>query len=177
LTANGTNLSNAASVPYLGSTGYQSIASGSVTLNAMLSGVGSLGTVSATLNANTSYSLFECGTVFADSLVLITDNFPSSIGNSAYVRLVNVSSDSTATAITGAVGNNIVGSNVAYGAASGFMQVSSGAYNITAFNVNKPANVATLSNFQLDGGKIYTLMYSGNSNQSVGFKVTVINNN
>jgi len=113
----------------------------------------------------------------ADSLVIITDSFPASDGNYAYARLVNVSSDSTASQITAAVGNNLVGSDIAYGAASGFVQVTPGAYSITAFNVNKPANFATLSNVQLNGGQIYTLMYSGNSNQTVGFKVTIINNN
>jgi hypothetical protein len=177
LTVNGTALSNASGVPYLANSGYQSIASGSVTINDALDGVGSLGSLTATLNTNTSYSLFECGTVLADSLVLVADNFPSVSGNYAYARLVNVSSDTTATAITGAVGNNVVGSNISYGGASAFMQIAPGSYNITAFNVNKPANVATLSSIQLNGGKIYTLMYSGNSNASVGFKVTVINNN
>ncbi len=177
LTVNGTNLANAGSIAYLGNSGYQWAPSGSVTINSMLTGVGTLGTLTATLNANTSYSVFDCGTVIADTLVLITDTFPASNGNYAYARLVNVSSDSTATSITGAVGNTVVGSNIAYGAGSGFVQVSPGSYSLTAFNVNKPGNVATLSSVQLNGGKIYTLMYSGNSNQAVGFKLTVINNN
>jgi hypothetical protein len=115
--------------------------------------------------------------VLADSLVLVTDTFPASTGNYAYARLVNVSSDSTATSITGAVGNTVVGSNVGYGAASGFVQVSPGSYSLTAFNVAKPGNIATLSSVQMNAGKIYTLMYSGYSNQTVGFKLTVINNN
>jgi hypothetical protein len=34
-----------------------------------------------------------------------------------------------------------------------------------------------LSNTQLSGGKIYTLMYSGNSTQAVGFKLTIMPNN
>lgn len=177
MTVNGTNLSNAASIPYLGNSGYQSVAAGTVTINGILNGVGSLGNLSATLNANGNYSVFDCGTVLADSLVIITDNFPASGGNYAYARLVNVSSDSTASSITAAVGNTLVGSNIAYGAASGFVQVTPGSYSITAFNVNRPANVATLSSVQLNGGQIYTLMYSGNSNQVVGFKLTVINNN
>ncbi|GGB18559.1 hypothetical protein GCM10011511_47930 [Puia dinghuensis] len=116
-----------------------------MTLNDMLNGVGSLGSLTATLSANASYSVFDCGTVLADSLVLITDNFPASDANNAFARLVNVSSDSTATSITAAVGNNVVGSNIAYGAASGFVQVTPGSYSITAFNVNKPGNVATLT--------------------------------
>ncbi|WP_188936932.1 DUF4397 domain-containing protein [Puia dinghuensis] len=145
LTVNGTNLPNAGSVAYLGNSGYQGIAPGNVTLNDMLNGVGSLGSLTATLSANASYSVFDCGTVLADSLVLITDNFPASDANNAFARLVNVSSDSTATSITAAVGNNVVGSNIAYGAASGFVQVTPGSYSITAFNVNKPGNVATLT--------------------------------
>jgi hypothetical protein len=177
MTVNGTNLPNAAAIPYLGNSGYQSVASGTATINGMLNGVGSLGSLTATLNTNESYSVFDCGTVLADSLVIITDSFPASSGNYAYARLVNVSSDSTANSITAAVGNNLVGSNIAYGAASGFVQVTAGSYSITAFNVNKPANVATLSNVQLTGGQIYTLMYSGNSNQTVGFTLTIINNN
>lgn len=177
LTVNGTNLPNAASIPYLGNSGYQGVAAGTVTINGILNGVGSQGSLTATLNANGSYSVFDCGTVLADSLIIITDHFPASGGNYAYARLVNVSSDTTATAITAVAGNNVVGSNIAFGAASGFLQITPGVYNITALNVNKPANVATLSNVQLNGGQIYTLMYSGNSNQLVGFKVTIINNN
>jgi hypothetical protein len=176
LTVNGNTLSNAGSVPYLGNSGYQTVGAGSVSLSSVLTGVGTLGSVNATLG-NSSYSVFVGGTVLADTLVLIADGLPASTGNYAYARLVNVSSDSTATAITGAVGNTVVGSNVAYGAASGFVQVSPGSYSLTAFNVNKPGNVATLSSVQLNGGQIYTLLYSGNSNASVGFKLTVINNN
>ena len=177
LTINGSTLSNASSVAYLGNSGYHSVASGSASMSSTLTGVGTLGALSTTLNANASYSVFDCGTVLADTLVVVADNLPSTSGSYAYARVVNVSSDTTATAITGAVGNTVVGSGVAYGAASGFVQVTPGSYSLTALNVNKPGNVATLSNVQLSGGKIYTLLYSGNSNASVGFKITVINNN
>jgi len=177
LTINGSTLSNANSVAYLGNSGYHSVMSGSATMSSTLTGVGALGSLNTTLNANTSYSVFDCGTVLADSLVIVADNLPSTSGSYAYARLVNVSSDTTATAITGAAGNTVVGSGVAYGAASAFVQVTPGSYTLTALNVNKPGNVATLSSVQLNGGKIYTLLYSGNSNTSVGFKITVINNN
>jgi Domain of unknown function (DUF4397) len=177
LSVNGSTLANASGVAYLGNSGYQGVGSGSATMSSTLTGVGTLGSLTTTLNANASYSVFDCGTVLKDSLVIVADNLPSTSGSYAYARLVNVSSDSTATAITGAVGNTVTGSAIAYGAASGFVQVTPGSYTLTALNVNKPGNVATLSNVQLNGGKIYTLLYSGNSNASVGFKVTVINNN
>ncbi|HEV2483212.1 MAG TPA: DUF4397 domain-containing protein [Puia sp.] len=177
LTVNGSTLADASGVVYLGNSGYHGVASGSASLTSTLTGVGTLGSLSTTLNANASYSVFDCGTVLADTLVIVADALPSTSGSYAYARLVNVSSDTTATAITGAVGNTVVGSAVAYGAASGFVQVTPGSYSLTALNVNKPGNVATLSNVQLNGGKIYTLLYSGNSNASVGFKITVINNN
>jgi len=177
LTVNGSTLSNAGSVSYLGNSGYHSVASGPASMSSTLTGVGTLGSLSATLNANASYSVFDCGTVLKDTLVIVADNLPSVNGSYAYARVVNVSSDTTATAITGAAGNTVVGSGVAYGAASVFVQVPPGSYNLTALNVNKPGNVATLSNVQLNGGKIYTLVYSGNSNTSVGFKLTVVNNN
>jgi hypothetical protein len=177
LTINGSTLSNASSVAYLGNSGYHSVASGSASMSSTLTGVGNLGSLSTTLNANASYSVFDCGTVLKDTLVIFNDDLPSASGSYAYARLVNVSSDTTATAITGAAGNTVVGSGIAYGAASGFVQVTPGAYTLTALNVNKPGNVATLTNVQLNGGKIYTLVYSGNSNGSVGFKITVINNN
>jgi hypothetical protein len=177
LTVNGTTLSNAASVPYLGNSGYHSVATGSASISSALTGVGTLGTLSTTLNANTSYSVFEGGTILADTLVIVADDLPKTSGSFAHARLVNVSSDTTATAITGAAGNTVVGSGVAYGAASAFVQVPAGSYTLTALNVNKPGNVATLTNVQLNGGKIYTLLYSGNANTSVGFKITVINNN
>lgn len=175
LTVNGSTMANA--VAYLGNSGYQRVATGSASINSMLTGVGTLGSLSTTLNANASYSVFDCGTVLKDTLVIVADGLPSTSGSYAYARLVNVSSDTTATAITGAVGTTVVGSGVAYGAASGFVQVTPGSYTLTALNVNKPGNVATLSSVQLNGGKIYTLLYSGNSNASVGFKITVINNN
>lgn len=175
LSVNGSNLS--ASVAYLGNSGYHGVAAGSATITSTLNGVGTLGTLHTTLSSGTSYSVFDCGTVLADTLVIVTDVFPASIGNYAYARLVNVSSDSTATSMTGAVGNTVVGSNVAYGAASAFVQFTPGAYNVTAFNTAKPGNVATLSSVQFNAGKIYTLLYSGNSSTSVGFKATVINNN
>ena len=177
LTVNGSTVANASSVAYLGNSGYHSVGSGSATITSSLNGVGKLGSLSTTLNGNTSYSLFDCGTVLADTLVIVTDNLPQANGSYAYARLVNVSSDTTAKAITGAAGNTVVGSGVAYGAASGFVQVTPGAYTLTALNVNKPGNVATLANVQLTGGKIYTFLYSGNSNTAVGFKITVINNN
>jgi len=177
LSFGGTTLSSATSIPYLGSSGYQSFTPGTATLSATLTGVGSLGSVTGTFNAGASYSVFECGTVLADSIVLISDTLPAASGSYAYVRLVNASSDTSATAITGAVGNTVVGYNIAYAAASGFVQVTPGTSSITAFNISEPGNVATLSNIQLSGGKIYTLMYSGNATQSVGFKLTLINNN
>jgi hypothetical protein len=178
LAVNNTTLSNASSVAYLGFTGYESAPAGSATVTASLTGVGSLGTtITTSLTANASYSVFNCGTILADTLVLIDDNLPSASNSYAYVRLVNTSSDTTATAITASVGNTAIGSNIAYAAASGFTQVTPGSYTLTAFNVNKPANIATLSNTQLNGGKIYTLMYSGNSTQSVGFKLTIMPNN
>lgn len=177
LTVNGNNLSNGSSVAYLSNSGYQTVATGAATISSVLTGVGTLGTINTTLNSGSSYSVFDCGTVLGDTLVIIPDTPPASLGNYAYARLVNVSSDTTATAITGAVGNTVVGSNIAYGAASGFVQITPGAYNLTAFNVNKPGNVATLSAVQLNAGQVYTLMYSGNSSQTVGFKVTVISNN
>ena len=174
---NGSTLANASGVAYLGNSGYHSVVSGSASMSSTLTGVGTLGSLNTTLNANGSYSVFDCGTVLADTLVIVADELPATSGSYAYARLVNVSSDTTAKAITGAVGNTVVGSGVAYGAASGFAQFTPGAYSLTALNVNKPGNVATLSNVQLSGGKIYTLLYSGNSNVSVGFKITVINNN
>jgi hypothetical protein len=177
LTINGSTLANANSVAFLGNSGYHSVVSGSASMSSMLTGVGTLGSLSTSLNANATYSVFDCGTVLADTLVIVADNLPSTSGSYAYARLVNVSSDTTAKAITGAVGNNVVGTGVAYGAASGFVQFTPGSYTLTALNVNKPGNVATLSNVQLSGGKIYTLLYSGNSNASVGFKITVIGNN
>lgn len=176
LAVNGTNLSNASAIAYLGNSGYQSATTGTGTISATLTGVGSLGSLTATLNAGASYSVFECGTVLADSIILITDTLPTSSSTYAYVRLVNTSSDTSATAITGAVGSTVVGYNVAYAAASGFVEVTPGTSSITAFNISEPGNVATLSGVQLSAGQIYTLMYSGNSNQSVGFKLTLINN-
>lgn len=176
LTINGSTMSNASAIPYLGNSGYQTVAAGTSTITSMLTGVGTLGTLTAGLG-NTSYSVFDCGTVLGDTLVIVLDSLPAASNNYAYARLVNASSDTTATAITGAAGNTVVGSGVAYAAASRFVQVTPGTYSLTALNVNKPGNVATLSNVQLNGGKIYTLLYSGNSNTSVGFKITVINNN
>ena len=177
LTVNGSTLSNASSVAYLGNSGYHSVASGPASMSSTLTGVGMLGSLSTTLNANASYSVFDCGTVLKDTLVIVADNLPSTSGSYAYARVVNVSSDTTATAITGAAGNTVVGTGVAYGAASAFVQVAPGSYSLTALNVNKPGNLATLTNVQLNGGKIYTLVYSGNSSTNVGFKITVINNN
>jgi Domain of unknown function (DUF4397) len=177
LTVNNTTLSNASSVAYLSFTGYESAAAGTATLSASLTGVGPLGTISTSIIANASYSVFDCGSVLADTLILIADDLPSTSNSYAYVRLVNTSSDTTAAAITASVGNTSIGSNIAYAAASGFTQVTPGSYTLTAFNVNKPANIATLSNTQLNGGKIYTLMYSGNSTQTVGFRLTIMPNN
>jgi hypothetical protein len=176
LTANGTALANASNIPYLGNSGYQSAPTGAVTLNATLTGVGTLGSISNNLYANDTYSVFECGTVLADSVFMVYDNMPSPSGLYAYVRLVNTSSDTSATAITAAVGNTVVGSNTAYAAVSAWTQVSSGSYSLTAFNVNSPGNVATLSGANINAGNFYTLVYSGNSNQSVGFKLTLISN-
>jgi hypothetical protein len=143
----------------------------------MLTGVGTLGSIAANLTANNTYSVIECGTVLADSVIFVDDAMPASSGLYAYVRLVNASSDTSATAITAAVGNTVVGSNVAYAAVSGWTQVPSGSYSLTAFNVNSPGNVATLSGTNINAGSFYTLLYSGNSNQSVGFKLTVISSN
>jgi len=176
LSVNGTTLSNANSTAYLGNSGYQSVTPGSATLNATLTGVGSLGSLTETLNTNASYSVFECGSVLADSLILIADTLPTSSASYAFVRLVNTSSDPTATAITASVGDSVVGYDIAYAAASGFAPITPGSYTISAFNVSAPGNIATLSAIPLNGGQIYTLMYSGNSSQSVGFKLTIINN-
>ena len=177
LAVNGATLANASNIAYLGNSGYQAATAGNATLTATLTGVGSIGSVTSTLTANDNYSVFECGTILADSIIIVNDAMPSPSATYAYVRLVNTSSDTSATAITGAVGNTVVGSNIAYAAASGWTQVTPGSYSITAFNVKEPGNVATLSATQVNAGKFYTLLYSGNSAQSVGFKLTVINNN
>jgi hypothetical protein len=177
LAVNGAALANASNIAYLGNSGYQAAAAGNVTLTASLTGVGSIGSLTATLTANDNYSVVECGTILADSIITVNDALPAASGNYAYARLINASSDTSATAITAAVGNTVVGSNIAYATASGWTQVSPGSYSLTAFNVNAPGNVATLAATQLNSGKFYTLLYSGNANQTVGFKLTVINNN
>ena len=119
LAVNGANLSNATTIAYLGNSGYQPVTAGNTTLNATLTGVGSLGSVTANLTANDNYSVFECGTVLADSIIIVNDAMPAASATYAYARVVNTSSDTSATAITGAVGNTVVGSNIAYAAASG----------------------------------------------------------
>jgi len=178
LTVNGTSLSNATSVAYLKNSGYQSVASGSVVFNAVLNGTGSLGTTTQALTAGDNYSIFVGGSVLADSLFFIPDNLPKPTATFAYVRFVNASADTSARTMTATVGTNVVGTNIAYATGSSFVQVSPGTYNVLALNTSNPSSAVTAPNTQFSGGKIYTILYSGNSSSSSsGFTVTIVNNN
>ena len=74
------------------------------------------------------------------------------------------------------VGSTTVDSNIAFGTVTDFKEVNTGSATITAGVL---PSVATLNNFTLSAGKIYTFIFTGtlNGTGNSGLKLTAINNN
>ena len=151
---------------------YSSIAPGSYTLSAKIAAATdkdlAISTAPATIAAAKYYSFYVSGiyntaTKSADAFV-VEDNFPAAFDFTvAYVRFVNAISNSAPMTlfVKTATGPEIaIGSTVAYKAASAFVAVPNGVYDLNTRLAGSSANAITRAGanaVSFSSGKVYTI--------------------
>lgn len=163
-----------ATMPFLGSSGYMSVDAGSAAIDFVYTGSGStFQTTSINLVANNSYSVFAGGSANTKVIVSKTDDLTAPSSGKAKVRFVNLSPDNVNAVAY--VGNTTL-DTFALGTLTEFREVNVGAQTVT---VGVLPSVASLNNFNITAGKIYTFMFSGtlNGNGNTALKLTAITHN
>jgi hypothetical protein len=164
-------------ITYGNNTGYQTLSAGSHTLkvNVASSGANVL-TQPVTVEKDKSYSYF----VYANSNttqagLLTTDDLTAPTSGKAKIRLVNVGqggANPVKLSTTVAAVADIPGTEAAFGAASSFVEILPGSYNVavttgassttvTNGNVGNGMGAGTVANKTYEAGKIYTVIYRG----------------
>lgn len=164
-------------ITYGNSTGYQALSAGSHTIkvNVASSGANIL-TQPVTVEKDKSYSYF----VYANSTttqagLLTTDDLTAPASGKAKIRLVNLgqgAANPVKLSTTVAAVADIPGTEAAFGAASPYVEILPGAYNIavttgatsatvTNGNVGNGTGAGTVANKTYEAGKIYTVIYRG----------------
>lgn len=179
LNVNGTPIPSASALTYLKASGYQSFTAGADSFDVIVSSIAqSLVSTQQQTTANSSYSIFAGGLSTKGSLIFTTDDLTAPTGNTAKVRLINACADTNAlegTATQGSTAAVEFGSNLGYASASSFTSVNAGTYKVVVLQPSNPVSAIDTSNVQFNAGKIYTVMFSGNT--AGGYHLTVFANN
>lgn len=177
--ANGTIVSGAANIGFLGNSGYKGVTSGSaVTLAYFLTNVGTpVSSQSATLAAGAHYTAFCSGLLTAPSFLLTTDDLSAPSSSNAKIRLVNLSPDNMS--LTASAHTTKFAEAVTSLKASSFYSIAAGSYDLQAGDYSQPGTVVVAGTQQLAAGKIYTLIMTGTINGTgpSALKITLLNNN
>jgi len=177
---NSSSNASTTNLAFLSNTGYQNVTAGSV--NVTFTTVSSslpLISGTASLTADSSYSVFAAGLSNSPTFFYTSDDLSTPASGYAKIRLVNLSSD--ALTLTANIGSTAFASGITSLSASSFATVSTGSYSIKAGDLSNINTVASTSSaITLNSGKIYTVIYTGTSTVSTGpaiYTVTVIGNN
>lgn len=186
-----------ASLTYGQSTNYQSVLTGSPTIKVNVASTGNTAlNKSLTVAKDKNYSYFAYAadaTSLAD--LLITDDLTAPTSGKAKIRLVHLGQGSATPlklSTTVAAVSDIPNTETAFGAASSFVEILPGAYNvavtsgaasttITNGNVGDGSGSGTAANRTYEAGKIYTVVVRGITgplvDASLQPKVILIQNN
>ena len=176
--ANTASVSNAASVSFLGNSGYQNVTQGSETLSFVIPGINTtLASGTETLTAGAHYSAFAGGLSTNGKFVFTTDDLTAPASGMAKLRVVNLSPD--ALSLTTYVDNAAVDSGVSSASYSQFFSVAAGSHKLTVGDGSAIISLVVLNSQQLSAGKIYTLIYTGTGTGTgtAGYTITLIGNN
>jgi Domain of unknown function (DUF4397) len=136
----------------------------------------------ATLAANSYYSIFAVDSVQSISAVVVKDELPDPIPGKIAIRFVNLSPNAPAYDI-GVKGGAVINSNIAYKAASSFVQADLPVGNDTLKLEMRPTGTATITRtlniVKPVAGRIFTLVvrgYVGTRPKSFPQSIVAINN-
>jgi hypothetical protein len=180
LTVNGTAIPNASTLTYLKASGYQNFTAGSDSFNVLVSSIAQslVSTPIEQTTANTSYSIFAGGLSTKGSVIFTTDDLTTPASGDAKVRVVNACADTNALEGTATMGSSAavaLASNLGYASASAFSTITAGTYKVVVLQPSNPVSAIDTNNVQFSAGKIYTVMFSGNS--AGGYSLSVFTNN
>ena len=178
------------------SSGYQGINTGSrvVKVNVASSGAAAFAPQTINVEKDKSYSYFAYASAAnAVSGLLVPDDLTAPTSGKAKIRLVHLGVDSPASlklSTTAAAISDIPNTGAAFGAASPFVEIQPGQYNVavtsgtssaTVVNVGDGSGSGAGTNKTYEAGKIYTIVVRGINSQLVATdlqtKAVLIQNN
>lgn len=115
-------------------------------------------TRSFNLSSGKNYSLMAVNTNLSPELIIIEDDLTIKDSTLAYIRLINLSPNSTQMELNITAGQNIA-NGLAFKSASSFMAISPGKHDFTI--VGNSSQVAQISNFNLLPKKKYSILITG----------------
>jgi hypothetical protein len=158
---------NLTPVVYGSNTGYTAINSGLDTTVFKNSATG--GTILSSnipFTQNTANSLFLVGTTASPGVLLLTDTLAVPATGNASIRFVNVSPDAPAVDLVITGGATLV-TNKAFKGFSSFQPITGNViYNIEVHQAGTSTVLATLTNYKLNAGFLYTFWLRGLVNSS-----------
>jgi hypothetical protein len=110
---------------------------------------------SVALEAGKDYTVAAAGNVASIEPVVFTDNNAAPASGKAHVRVIHLSPDAPNVDIF-AQGAGVVVPNLAFKAASDYLPLAAGSYNLEVRAAGSSTAVLSLPNTGLEGGKVYT---------------------
>lgn len=179
LNVNGTPIPSASTLTYLKASGYQSFTAGSDSFNVVISSTAeSLISAMQQTTAGSNYSVFASGLSNKGSIIVTTDDLTAPASGTAKIRLINACADTNVvegTAAEPGAASIEFGAGLNYATASPFSTISAGSYKVVTYEPSNAISVKDTDNVQFSSGKIYTVMFSGNSGG--GYNLTIFANN
>ena len=172
------NLVNSTPFSYGSTLGYVTAYSGLRTATLKDATGATIATDTATLSANNAYSLFIANTIAHPDYIKLKDTLNIPAAGTATIRFVNVSPDAGAVDLAVTGGPALV-ANKAYKGFSSFAPVPGDkAYNFEVRQAGTATVLATLANYQLNTGSVYTVWLHGSAADvtTTKLKLEVFNN-
>ena len=145
-------------------TQYQSVGSGNKSIKVRDNTLDSIITqTSFSLKKDVSYSVMLVNNGQQGELILQEDDLQVADANKSYVRLINLcpNADNMQLNVTGGA---TVASGIPFKSTSGFMALDPGKYSFTIVGAN--AVLSSITNFNLVGGKKYSILMTGFAGQT-----------
>lgn len=171
-----------ATITYGQNSGYQGVNTGSRTLKTTVAASSSTTVAStpATLEKDKSYSYFVYANAQATQAgLLVADDLTAPSATKAKIRFVNLGQGTASPlklSTTVATVSDIANTETAFGAASGFVEILPGSYNVAVTsgagstvvtNVGDGSGSGTVANKTYEAGKIYTVVLRGLSGATI----------
>jgi hypothetical protein len=150
-----------ASLSYLQSTGYLQVPAGTRRVEIKLAGTATtVYTDSATVQANTYYSVFGGGLVANFKFYPFIDTLSQPAAGKANVRFVHMGPDAPAVDVWEVGGSKLV-TNVSFGEATGFAPLDARTYSFDIRQTGSSTPGLQVTNLTFQAGKIYTVYARG----------------